>query len=388
MTIRKRRGSLYILVVIIITISTSMIIMLYTRSKVTLDTSINYSQYSNNYYMANSGAKRLEGILNSDLYTEIDSIIEDTNIRISRNDYEEYLYYEDNQFYFKRRNSNYEIGDLNKYYKDMVLRQFYYRFPQHYYGTFGYTIENTIDKYFVEVNYRVVNDDFFVKSRVENLNNGTSSEVECKIILESGYEKVDLNFNWRSIIPLFSYGIVCNKIILDEVSILDGNLEENYHLNYIDYNFNEESNILIRDKIDISTLSDEYYIIFSKNDLKLTNSNNKDFKGVIISLNDIYFLEYNGKISGNIIAKNNMHLNNSNVKFIKEEEAIFKVNYRSCKNYFSILDSLGITNFKNTNNKVDTKNGIRNILDNVEIESIKNVKLESLQFQIIELIKN
>ncbi len=386
---KGRKGISYIFVTIVITITTSIIIMLYTNSKLAIDTSILYSEYSNDYYMAISGIERLNAILNQDLYKDIENILKDANERILRSDIEDYLYYDNYSFYFKRKNSVNQYGEVNRYYKDMIIKQFYYRYPQHYSNNFAFTIENGIEDYLIEVSYKVENDNFLVKSKSENLKNNIFTEVESKISLEQGYEKVKFDFTWYNIMIPFTYSIVCQNLIVDVNSQYFGNILSEYSYNIqSSESLQTTNNIIITESIDIGELAEEYYIIFSNNDISLNNSSNNNFKGVIISCGDIVFNNYNGSIRGNVIANNNIYLKNSNIEFINEEDVIFKVRYGKEEVYFKILDCLGVTNFKSITSDVATKAGIRSILNNIKIDNIKGVNLENLQFKAKETIQN
>ncbi len=384
---KKREGFAYIIVIVIITISTSIITMLYVNTKTSIETVEIYSEYSNNYSMAVSGVEKLESELNFYLYQNIDYLLLKTDEYVSRQNLNNILFLEDNQFNFKMKNSAYQTGEKNTYYKNILFIYFYSMFSSNYNNSFSYTLKNELDEYLVTVNYVLQNYSIIVFSKAENLTNGTNTEVFAIINFEEGYEKATPTFKWINTTTPFLYGVTCSELIIDKDSILAGDILQNYVTNFDYLSDESDDNVIINSNIDIDELEDEYYIIFSKSDLTITNSGIKNFKGVIVSLGDINFIDCNTNIEGNIIAKNNIYLINSNINAHKDSNAIFKVNCKNNKLYYNVLDSLKITNFKNADNVVDTSSGIQSALNNVQFDKIKSSEIKKLQFKASQLMK-
>ncbi len=385
---QKKQGFTYVLVIIIVTISTSLITMMYYSSKESIQTTKLYTNYSSNYNMAVSGIEKLESELNFYLYQNIDNLLLKTNNYMQLQNLNKILFLEDNQFNFKMINTAHNVGEKNVYYKNILFIYFYSMFSTEYSNSFSYKIQNEIDEYLVTVNYILEGNEIKALSKAENLSNGTSTEVSAIISLEKGYEKANPTFKWGDVTTPFLYGVTCRSITVGVNSTFTGEIIEDDIVNFENYlNYGEDENILISSNIDINSLNDEYYIIFSKDDLTITNSGSKNFKGLIVSLKDINFIDCNTEITGNVIAKNNINISNSNINVIKDSDAIFKINYKNNKLYFSLLDSMKITNFRNVNEIVHTVNGIEEVLSNIQFNNIKSTEIQKLQFKTTDLIQ-
>lgn len=390
MIMKKRKGVTYLMVIIIITISTSLIVMLFTSSKISLETTKLYSEYSNNYMMATTGAEKLCSLINSQLYNNTENIFKkvDENIRNSYNFYD-IIFFEEGNFYFKEKDKINIKGEKNVFYKRKLFEVFYDNYWLYMNENYSFNIKNQLEDYLVNVTASLKSSNKFeVVSIAKNLNEDTSTKVKAILKLKEGYEKVKVKLGWETITQEFSYALVCNSLFIDENSLInsDSDILQNNILNINE--FGQSSNngdILLTNYLDVSLLEDKNYIIISENSINIINSEGKDFRGVIISLEDINFQNCNGSFYGNIISKNNVNLVNSNINLIKNENAIFEVAYENQKNYFDILNKLSITNFSNT--IVDTSLGLHEMLKNAKITDIEVVELEEFKFSITQLIQ-
>ncbi len=392
----ERKGISYLLTIIIITISTSLVVMLYTYTVIQKDEISLFMNYSNNYLMAVSGVESAEYLLNKTLNENLSNYTSYVDSYFDKKDLFEYIYYKfeddyyNGSFYLKDKDTRYEKGEKDIIYKKMLSLVFknlnYELFPYN----FAYIIENEQGSYVVEV---VVDYDYLhyeVISKATNLIDNSRSVVEAKIALGEGYENIDLKFGWANVIEPFKYGVYCKDIIKDESSVLDAEVMIGNDVYYELESSRSSDNIIVVSEsyIDISDFENNTIIFNASNQpLTLINSNGVDFNGAIISNGDLSFLDYNGNINGNIIA-NNISLLNSNITVNKNLDAIFQIDTNDNELYYKVLDSLGITNFKSSNkNVVDTKNDLKNIFYNAKPEKIKNMQFESLEYKIIELIE-
>ncbi len=383
-----REGISYIGVIIIVTMLGVSTTTFFYYSEMQKKMAIRYNEYSNDYILGVEGINKFEDILNNKMRENIVELIKANEDRLKKSTRDwskinDYIMYNSEEEVYR---SYFTFKD-NYYNKLMFVQMMALVVGREY--NIGYTIN---DKYEVRVEGKAYLDIF--KTVVKVLNRETNQRIELRGDIEVRNEDEEIKFRlgWRGDSGYFGSGVYARGDVIKEGSEIkvDGT-NDNYVSNgseeveVRDVKIEGSENIIIKrgGVVDIGTLEEGVNIIINESgeELKIVNSKNKVYDGIIYSVGDIVVEGYDGGYEGSIISGGNITFKDSNIDLKIGEDKIFS-KFGNEEENKRILDKVGITDFRSAEGyEVIDSEEINMLLGRSRIVGISEMNLRELKYE-------